>query len=112
RHVVSIGAVDSLGRRCAYSACGPSSPAPKPDLVAPVPFASAWRSRPFAGTSAATPQAAALAALVWSHHPAWNADKVRSVLTSSARDLGPQGHDREFGYGLIQLPEINAEKRR
>lgn len=104
--VIAVGAVDAAGRRASYSACGPNSPRPKPDLVAPVPFASYWRGQPFAGTSAASPQAAALAALVWSRHPEWTADRVRLEITSDAYDLGPPGHDAEFGYGRIHLPPV------
>jgi hypothetical protein len=102
--VIAVGAVDERGRRLAYSSCGPNSPHPKPDLVAPVPFPSLWRDRPFAGTSAAAPQAAALAALVWSAHPGWTARQVRDALRASARDLGPKGHDCETGYGCVHLP--------
>jgi subtilisin family serine protease len=77
---------------------------PKPDFVAPVPFASAWRPKPFGGTSAAAPQAAALAALVWSRHPDRTAAEVRSALRSAALDLLTPGHDWETGYGLVRLP--------
>jgi subtilisin family serine protease len=102
--VLAVGAVDDDGRRLFYSSCGPNSRRPKPDLVAEVPFPSLLRDRPFAGTSAASPQAAALAALWWSRHPDWTAERVRSAMLSSARDLGPPGHDWETGYGRINLP--------
>lgn len=102
--VIAVGAVDEAGRRASYSSCGPNSRCPKPDLVAPVPFPSLCRSRPFAGTSAAAPQAAALAALCWSRHPDWTATQVRQALRQWARDLGPPGHDWETGYGLATLP--------
>lgn len=102
--VLAVGAVDGQGRRASYSSCGPNSTRPKPDLVAPVPFPSLCRTRPFAGTSAAAPQAAALAALIWSRHPDWNADAVRTALRRAADDLGPPGHDCETGYGRIRLP--------
>jgi subtilisin family serine protease len=69
-----------------------------------VPFPSAWRGRPFSGTSASAPQAAALAALWWSRYPGWTGMQVRTALRSSARDLGPPGHDFETGYGMIALP--------
>src|SRR5207248_2316037 len=71
--VIAVRAVDAWGQRVGYSACGPNSRRPKPDLVAPVPFPSRWRPQPFTGTSAAAPQAAALAALWWSRHPDWTA---------------------------------------
>ena len=91
-------------RLTSYSAIGQPNCAVKPDLVAPVPFLSSWRARPFAGTSAAAPQAAALAALVWSRHPDWKSPAVRSALQHSAHDLGIPGPDPETGYGLVHLP--------
>jgi subtilase family protein len=103
-YVEAVGAVDSEGRRRYYSACGPNSRRPKPDFVAMVPFPSSARSRPFSGTSAAAPQAAAIAALCWSRHPRWTAGQLRRALRQSALDLGPPGHDWETGYGLIRLP--------
>jgi subtilisin family serine protease len=102
--VVAVGAVTKDGQRLIYSSCGPNSKSPKPDLVAPIPIPSLWRPRPFSGTSAAAPQAAALAALCWSRHPEWTPAQVRLTLQRSARDLGPPGHDWETGYGQIALP--------
>jgi subtilisin family serine protease len=102
--VIAVGAVDSEGRRVCYSSCGPNSRRPKPDFVATVPFPSAWRDRPFSGTSAAAPQAAALAAVLWSRYPGWKAGQIRLAMQKAALDLGPAGHDYETGYGLIRLP--------
>jgi len=102
--VLAIGAVDAEGHRVDYSSCGPGVACPKPDLVAAVPFPSLWRPRPFSGTSAAAPQAAGLAALLWSRHPDWPAQRIRDSLLRSARDLGPPGPDEETGHGLIGLP--------
>jgi subtilisin family serine protease len=108
--VVAVGAVDHEGRRASYSACGSETSQSKPDLVAPVPFACDFRSRPFAGTSAAAPQAAALAALAWSGNPGWSAGYVRTLLHTSARDLGPPGYDPETGFGLVHLPAPRTHK--
>jgi subtilisin family serine protease len=102
--VIAVGAVSRNGKRAAYSSCGSNSSHPKPDLVAPVPFPSLWRLRPFTGTSAAAPQAAGLAALCWSRHADWTPNQVRQALLKSARDLGPPGPDFETGYGMIALP--------
>jgi subtilisin family serine protease len=102
--VIAMGAVDDSGHRQSYSACGPNSPRPKPDLTAIVPFPTRIRERLFGGTSAASPQGAALAALWWSRHPDWTADQVREALRTAAQDLGPPGPDCETGYGLVHLP--------
>jgi Subtilase family len=102
--VRAVGAVDNDGRRLSYSSCGPNSRLPKPDFVAEVPFPSLWRDRPFTGTSAAAPQAAALAALVWARHPQWSARQVGQELRRASFDLGPMGHDWETGHGLLRLP--------
>ncbi len=56
----------------------------------------------FDGTSMATPHVSAVAALVWSHFPSCTAAEIRSVLQSSAKDLGSSGKDNAYGYGLVQ----------
>ena len=104
--VVTVGAVDLDLKRASFSACGPNSPRPKPDVVAAIPFGTYIRSQPFSGTSCATPQAAATAVLCLSRYPDWNAAHVRSYLTQWARDLGPAGHDCETGYGFVRLPSL------
>jgi subtilisin family serine protease len=104
--VIGVGAVDEDGRRLSYSSCGPNSSHPKPDLVAPVPFMTFCRSRPFAGTSAAAPQAAGIAAVLWSEHKTWSAGEVCRQLLEASRDLGQPGPDFETGYGRVGLPGL------
>ncbi len=110
--VLAVGAVDRRGLRAAYSSCGPNSQKPKPDFVAMVPFPSQCRLRPFSGTSAAAPQAAALAALLWSRESHADASKISGLLRAAAVDLGPRGHDWETGFGLIRLPEMPEKMTR
>jgi hypothetical protein len=102
--VLAVGAVDSENRRVYYSSCGPNSSLPKPDFVATVPFPSVCREKPFAGTSAAAPQAAGIAALLWSSRTDANATQIAASMKKAALDLGLPGHDHETGYGLIRLP--------
>ena len=102
--VVAVGAVDAAGQRLSYISCGPNSRQPKPDFVGLVPFPSLCRDRPFAGTSAAAPEAAALAALFLSRYPDWSPLRIRAALERAALDLSAPGHDWETGYGLIRLP--------
>lgn len=60
-------------------------------------FTYAW----YQGTSMAAPHVAGAAALLLEHAPALTPDEVRTALTSSAHDLGPQGRDAETGHGLL-----------
>jgi len=93
-----------LGRlACGANSDGPNSPRPKPDFVAQVPFPIRARPRPFTGTSAAAPQAAALAALLLGRNPAMTPDQVHHALRTSAVDLLAPGHDSETGFGRLQL---------
>jgi hypothetical protein len=86
-----------------FSSRGPTDDGrTKPDLVAPdgvknVSFGS------FFGTSAASPHAAAAAALVRQWQPGWTATQVRSFLAGQAVDLGAPGTDNTFGSGRLDL---------
>src|SRR5579883_751133 len=55
----------------------------------------------FNGTSAAVPNVTGVASLIWSVDPNLTATQVKSVLTSTAYDLGASGYDTVYGYGLI-----------
>lgn len=69
----------------------------------------------FPGTSMATPHVTGVAALVWSARPSMTASEVRTLLESSAKDLGDKGRDSRYGFGLVQakaaldaLPPVQA----
>jgi serine protease len=53
------------------------------------------------GTSMATPHVAGVAALVWSLAPTATADQIRTALVTTAKDLGVQGQDPVYGFGLV-----------
>jgi subtilase family protein/Big-like domain-containing protein/fervidolysin-like protein len=55
------------------------------------------------GTSFASPQAAALAALAFSMNPALTNSQVVSLMESNADDLGLSGYDQYFGWGRIDV---------
>lgn len=67
----------------------------------------------FQGTSMAAPHVAGLAALVMSSGIT-DPGEVRSILESTANDLGPAGRDPKYGHGLIdaEAAVIEAERRR
>jgi subtilisin-like proprotein convertase family protein len=60
---------------------------------------------PFYGTSAASPHAGAIAALVKSAVPGITNAQVRTALTSSAKDIEGAGVDRDSGAGIIMAFE-------
>ncbi|NJL12470.1 MAG: S8 family serine peptidase [Microscillaceae bacterium] len=55
----------------------------------------------FAGTSAAAPHAAAVAALILQKNPTFTRDQVYAALTNTAIDLLAPGFDNTTGFGLI-----------
>ena len=57
------------------------------------------------GTSMACPNAAGVAALIWSQYPDMTAEFVRQQLESTCDDLGTPGFDIYFGQG-----RVNAQK--
>lgn len=57
------------------------------------------------GTSFTTPQVAAIAALVWAVRPEYTNEDIKNLLFKTATDLGTEGYDTEYGYGLV-----NAKK--
>ncbi len=63
---------------------------------------SPWDYTYMDGTSMATPHASAVAALAWSAKPTLSNVTMRSILQTTARDLGAAGRDTSFGYGLVQ----------
>ena len=77
----------------------------KPDIAAADGVVTTLRSgsglNPFFGTSAAAPHAGAIAALIWSYNPALTPSQIRSLLTSTALDIGPAGIDRDSGAGIV-----------
>ncbi|TXS95181.1 S8 family serine peptidase [Parahaliea maris] len=57
------------------------------------------------GTSMATPHVSGIAALVWSHFPECSGTGIRLALRETAKDLGPDGYDYQFGWGLVQAKD-------
>jgi subtilisin family serine protease len=55
----------------------------------------------FDGTSMATPHVAGIAGLVLGKNPSLSPNDVRTILDSTATDLGASGYDTVFGHGLV-----------
>ncbi len=81
----------------------------KPDLVAPgeaIRVATPHRTYDLVdGTSSAAPHVAGLCALLLAENPGMAPEDIRHALISGAKDLGKEGKDRRYGYGLVQAEE-------
>lgn len=55
----------------------------------------------FQGTSMATPHVSGVAALLLAHGDAATPDQVRAALEGTAKDLGADGWDGTYGWGLV-----------
>jgi serine protease len=55
------------------------------------------------GTSMASPHVAGAAALLWSIAPDATAEQIKNALFDTARDLGTEGFDSTYGFGLVDL---------
>ncbi len=55
------------------------------------------------GTSMATPHVSGSAALLWSYNSSLTNYKIRQILDRSTTDLGINGRDSYYGYGLLNV---------
>ncbi|MBD3297959.1 MAG: S8 family serine peptidase, partial [candidate division Zixibacteria bacterium] len=111
----SVGAVDATIDGLpvpSFSSRGPSAcdgVSVKPEMAAPgVAIYSSYKGhtyRTMNGTSMAAPFVAGTVALMRQINPNLTPEQIKSILLSSATDLGPSGEDNEYGHGLLDLPE-------
>ena len=109
--LVAVGAIDPADGSTGiafYSSQGPTNDGRiKPDVSAPSCVASTvYAPMCFNGTSAASPAAAGLAALLYGHGLAVSGMPLAALVKHLAVDLGPPGPDNAFGAGAIQLPAV------
>lgn len=102
--VISVGAVNSKGTRWAGSNYGWNEVMAPGDLVTSTAITStgAYIYANYSGTSMATPHAAGVAALLWSHFPSCTNTQIRFALAYTASDVDSNGCDQVYGYGIVQ----------
>lgn len=103
-NVIAVGAVLNNGNRANYSNYGYGI-----TLTAPTEVLTTKTTRnlefdyneSFNGTSAAAPNVAGVASLVWSANSDLTATEIKDILSETSYDLGAEGYDLEYGHGLV-----------
>jgi subtilisin family serine protease len=72
--------------------------APGVDILVPAPNGAIQLTT---GTSVATAHVSGVAALLIAQKPSRTPEDIRTILMSTAKDLGPKGFDPQFGAGLV-----------
>ena len=115
QYTVAVGASTDFGRRSDYSQYGadldfvaPSSGGLKDVLTTDrtgLKGDDPNNYNPFGGTSAATPLASGVAALMLSRNPALTSDQIRTILRQTCQKIGDDpytdGRNEHYGYGRI-----------
>lgn len=111
KEVITVAAVNSQHQRIGYSSQGPGGFEPrKPDISAYSHFfgnfgpgrpAGGDESRFDNGTSASTPVAAGVGALLMSAFPGLSPDRMKKALVAGAANIGAPGWDTDTGWGVI-----------
>ncbi len=99
--VITVGAVNRNEQFVGYSSRGPAAlDANKPDFCSVTHFTGYFTSD--SGTSAATPIAAGVVALMKQAKPSLTQEQSKDALKSTAKDIGPSGFDQHSGSGIIR----------
>jgi len=102
-YVVAVAATEPDKSRAVFSSTGPcvEISAPGVGIRSTIP---GNKLKEMSGTSMACPHVAGVAALVWSMHPDWSNRDVRGQMDATCDDLGREGHDWLYGYGIVNAP--------
>ena len=111
--VVSVAAIDSAMERGSFSTFNDQVElaAPGVGVMSTLPrdgcvmCSGSDAYGPADGTSMASPHVAGVAALIWSYNPEWTNEEVREAMNATALDLGEEGRNDHYGYGLVQAKD-------
>jgi subtilisin family serine protease len=97
---IAVAAFNNVGERASFSNCGP-------ELDVSAPGENIWslnnttQYKYLDGTSMAAPHVSGVASLMKSYDPDLTPDEIKSILQTTAIDIGDPGFDDETGWGRI-----------
>ena len=110
--VVAVGAVDRYSAAASFSNTGDhlAVVGPGVGILSTTPRTSASPSGygAMSGTSMAAPFVTGVLAMLRAAAPDAGVDALRTALVSTANDMGPAGHDPQFGAGLVDAAAARA----
>jgi hypothetical protein len=106
-HILTVGATDENDAVTVFSNRSPfmDLSAPGQDIPAAIPisvFPAGYSS--VDGTSFSAPLTAGASASVWTARPSLNNTQMFDLMRFTARDVGPQGWDADYGFGILNIP--------
>jgi subtilisin len=100
--VVAVAATDSNNNRASFSSTGPTVELSAPGVnINSTHIGGNYTA--YNGTSMASPHVAGVAALLRSLSSTATVQELREVLQRSAQDLGAEGRDSLYGFGLVNV---------
>jgi len=113
-HVLSVGSTNWFNWLSYFSSRGPvvweGTEMIKPEIVAPgssiysAKDGGGWVK--MSGTSMACPHVAGVAALMVQAYPAITNEQIVEIMKSTAKDLGDDGPDNKYGWGLVDCVKV------
>lgn len=107
-NVMVIGATRPSNRISSYSNTGATVDFALPGIGILSPARNSVRVS--AGTSMAAPHAAAAAALLKTWNKDLNQEQIEEILKEYAVDLGDEGYDETYGWGMIDLSNFKVSE--
>lgn len=105
--IILVGGTDSNDNRASWSNYGPPLDLTAPGAGILTTTKGGGYGSP-SGTSFAAPNAASVAALLFSTHPTATNMQIKEALFKSAKDLGTPGWDQYYGWGRVDAAAAMA----
>jgi Subtilase family len=112
-HVLTIAATDQQSRPTSFSTASLGVDLAAPGIDIPTAIPTSFVSSGFAlldGTSFSAPIVAGATAWVWTARSQLDNTQIFDLMRYTARDLAPEGFDRDTGFGLLDIPAALASE--